>query len=229
MTVVVAHGAGSSGAAVRGLFGQSLGPLGQWRTIEDRSADIESLAARVGFWAARAELLVGVSLGAHAIAGWAAAHRNTGPALLLVLPAWTGPPDAVAGATLASARGVRARGIPTPMDMLTDREDYADPDSRELVEIIASGAAAYSPASLSRALAHAATQPGPTLEDLGRILAPSIVVGWPNDPLHPYDVACAWAAAIPGGTAICAERRTPQALRRAVAEARSQLRATAVR
>jgi pimeloyl-ACP methyl ester carboxylesterase len=109
--------------------------------------------------------------------------------LLLVLPAWTGPPGAVAAATAASADTVDRLGT-----------DGALAAAGDAVPWVAAELAAAWPAygtGLAASLRAAAGGPGPTVAELAGLDVPAGVVAFTDDPLHPYGVAREWAGALP--------------------------------
>ena len=109
--------------------------------------------------------------------------------MVLVLPAWTGAPGAVAAATAASADLVERLGT-----------DGALAAAGTAVGWVAAELAAAWPAygeGLAASLRAAAAAPGPTPAELAALPVPAGLVAFPDDPLHPAAVAHDWAAAIP--------------------------------
>jgi hypothetical protein len=109
--------------------------------------------------------------------------------VVLVLPAWTGAPGAVAAATAASADLVERLGT-----------DGALAVAGTAVGWVAAELAAAWPAygdELAASLRAAAAAPGPSPAELAALPVPAGLVAFPDDPLHPAAVAHDWAAAIP--------------------------------
>ena len=168
-------------------------------------------------------LAAGISLGAHAlVAAWAGADR-TAP-LVLVMPAWTGAPGQVAGATAAAADDLALRGRDAVLASLA-----TDPRTRDdwVREELAAAWSAYDDGTLVAALRAASTSPGPTSDQLARVRSPTALVALADDPLHPEAVAREWALTIPRAVLRVVARRAPDhardALGTAAAEALEEL------
>jgi hypothetical protein len=106
--VLLAHGAGSSPDVVLRLLAGAL-PVGAVPLAIDARGPVDDLVGRLHAAALgrRVVLAAGISLGAHAVARWALAG-GAAQELLLVMPAWTGVPGAVAALTTVSAEAVAA-------------------------------------------------------------------------------------------------------------------------
>lgn len=222
MSVLLVHGAGSCPATARRL----LAPLVTDRYVapdvrggtEETVAVVDALVREH-----RPSLLAGISLGAHALAVWAARTGATVP-LALVMPAWTGAPDDVAAATSVAADDLAAHGRDGVLARLHD-----DPAARGdwVVAELARAWPTYTDAELVRALRSAAGSAGPGRDELRRVQAPTAVVALADDPLHPTAVAEEWARLIPGATITTVPRSAPGAdpasLGRAAVEGLSRL------
>lgn len=211
MTTVVVHGAGSTGTAAARLLGAGPEAL----LLEDRSGDVEAIIDLIGATMRdRSDItaLVGISLGAHAVARWASVEQSALPALTCVLPAWTGEAGASAEATAAAARRVADEGIDPLLQRL--RHDALYPDVVELLDLAWSD---YADAPLAEALERASTGRGPTPEELAAIPAPVAVIGWSGDAFHPEDVARIWARHLRRPTIAIAARPEIRLLRQALA------------
>jgi pimeloyl-ACP methyl ester carboxylesterase len=193
---VVLPGAGSSADFVRRAFGRPLRAAG-YRLVAPAPvpgpdlvrAAFRSLDAAAAEYGSRLRLVGGVSLGAHTAARWAAASGAGLDGLLLVLPAWTGPPGPVAAATAASADLVERLGTAGALAA-----------AGTAVGWVAAELAAAWPAygdRLAASLRAAAAAPGPTRAELAGLRVPAGLVAFPDDPLHPAAVAHDWAVAIP--------------------------------
>lgn len=205
---ILLHGAGSCGSVARrllpadSLVGAGFGDGIVVETIEDRNGRVPSLIEALDdrVHRARAEgasvAVAGISLGAHAVARWAA-FRGPSAADLLVLglPAWTGAPDATASLTARTADDIRRRGSTAVLDEL--RRATPRPLAG-LVDMLSMGWHAYpDDAVLADALQAAAGQRGPLRAELAAISIPSVVVGLHSDAVHPLRVARAWSRVIP--------------------------------
>jgi pimeloyl-ACP methyl ester carboxylesterase len=193
---VVMAGAGSSADFVRRAFLRPLREAGYGLVAPEPvpgadlvRASFRALDAAAAEYGPRLRLVGGVSLGAHTAARWTAASGLGLDGVVLVLPAWTGTPGAVATATAASAELV---------DLLGTAGALAAAGTA--VGWVAAELAAAWPAygdGLAASLRAAAGAPGPTLAELAALPVPAGLVAFPDDPLHPAAVAHDWAAAIP--------------------------------
>jgi pimeloyl-ACP methyl ester carboxylesterase len=166
-------------------------PAASWGLALDALAAREPLA-----------LVGGVSLGAHAAARWASRRPGATGGLLLVMPAWTGPPDAVAAVSGTTADEIDRLGV----DVLLARLRAL---TVETAEIGQAGEASWvvdelhtawrrrGRAALVAELRGVAASPGPDAGELRRITVPCGVVALSGDPLHPETVAYAWTAELP--------------------------------
>ncbi len=219
VSVILLHGAGSTGAAASALLGDCMPPSIVVRTMEDRTGNIAGLLRRLDDAAAAAELLIGVSLGAHALARWVTG-RSDGPPVILCLPAWTGAPDAVAVATRDSASAVAREGKAAVLARLPS--DHGTSPGR-IASLVRLGWSAYDDLELVAALTMASEQWGPTSAELSAISTVCAVIGWPDDGLHPLKVAQDWAQMIPDAAYYAAESCDPIALRVSVRTAMANL------
>lgn len=216
MTIVLVHGAGSTAAAARAL----LGPLLAGRdcvALDDRTGDIDVLTARLGQVAddtAGITHVVGISLGAHAVARWASETSVSDVRLVLVLPAWTGPPDASAVLTERAAAEVRTTGIARTLARI--RQDSDADDVARLLEVAWRD---YADADLVNALEAAACSSAPDEDALAGIPAPSMIIGWEGDPLHPSATVRHWARVVPRARVAMAARPSVELLRAGIGAA----------
>lgn len=211
VTAVIVHGAGSTGAAARVLLGAPRSSV----CVEDRTGDIERVIAALDdalLAHPNCTALVGVSLGAHAVARWAATTSRAIPRICLVLPAWMGAPGASSTATMGAAQAIAAEGIPTTLRRL--REDGAHPD---VVDLLALAWGEYSDDELARCLLAASTGRGPTSDELARLVRPVAVVGWSKDAFHPESVARDWSSHLPLPSLAVGARPEIRLLRQALA------------
>ncbi len=116
--------------------------------------------------------------------------------LLLALPAWTGPPGAVAAATGAAADQVDRLGVAGALAAARAGG----------VGWVADELAAAWPAYgdlLAPTLRAAARSAGPSAAELAALAVPVGLVAFADDPLHPLAVAEEWAALLPRAALRC--------------------------
>jgi len=201
VTIVLAHGAGSTGQAARRLLGW------EQRTdivaVEDRTGDVDrvlaGIDAAVTAYPGCAEI-IGVSLGAHAAARWAIG-RVDGPALTFILPAWTGPAEPTAAATADAAQGIGEVGIASTLEGLREAAAHED-----IVELLGLAWDRYTDEQLRACLATAARGRGPTSLELDEIRLPARIVGWYGDVFHPASTVVEWSRHVPAARVALAAR-----------------------
>ena len=213
VTIVLVHGAGSTGAAAAELLG--LGP--DVVLVEDRTGDVERVISQLeAAWARIPDCtaLVGVSLGAHAVARWAASTSCPLPQIACVLPAWTGSPTSAAEATARAASDVAREGSATILERLQRESPHSD-----VVRLLQLAWPAYSDDQLAHSLTCASRGRGPHPEELAAISSPVAVVGWRGDAFHPESVAHEWARHLRRPTLALAARPDVHLLQRALSTA----------
>jgi pimeloyl-ACP methyl ester carboxylesterase len=210
--VVVLHGVGSSARFVVAAFaGPVLAAGGRLVTYDLRGhgastpvrevaghaldEHVRDLTAVVATLAQPPAVLGGVSLGGH-VAVRAAARGASAGAVLACLPAWTGRATPGRGPHAAVAAEVTRVGIAAVLDRL--RAD------RCLVgwlrDTLVTDYGRHDPASLAAALRALDGGEAPDADELVRLGDLALaVVGWPDDPGHPIEVARAWARLAPHG------------------------------
>jgi pimeloyl-ACP methyl ester carboxylesterase len=211
--VVVAHGVGSSARFALAAFSSPAIAAGRRLVVFDQRGHGASdpvvdpgrhtldhyahdLAAVVTACvdAARPPTIVGVSLGGHAAVRAVARDRLAANAVVACLPAWTGRATAGHGPHAAVAAEVRGSGIPGMIARFR-----VDTSMRPwLRTTLITDYPRHDPASLAAALLALDGGEAPSLEEVASLPAPLGVVGWPDDPGHPLDVAQAWATAAGG-------------------------------
>ncbi|WP_246127905.1 alpha/beta fold hydrolase [Amycolatopsis rhizosphaerae] len=140
-------------------------------------------------------LLGGISFGAHLAAEWAVRNPGRCDGLLLALPAWAGEPDAAPASLAAKASAD-----------LVEREGL-----EKALRLSVAGVAPWLAGELTRAwrrhgaglaasLRVAANRAAPTLEALKELDIPVGIAACVDDPVHPAEVADAWAGALPRAT-----------------------------
>lgn len=202
---VLTHGAGSTADFLERSLGAPLradGWVPEW--VDDRSGSVDQVARAVGRAVGPGVGLVGgISLGAHAVALWAAeqaALPDLVDALVLLLPAWTGPPGGVAGLSAEAASRLEQLGVDAAL---------AEVDDGSWVSAELRAAWPTYGSDLAPALRATSESPGPTLEALSRIRVPVGVVGLVGDPFHPIEVARAWRDALPWAALVELDQRAP--------------------
>ena len=202
-TAVLLPGTGSDDTFVRSVFATALVAVGAGiLTPAPRpGSDLVSahLAALDRYSEEGPVLVGGISLGAHLAVEWALRNPGRCAGLLLALPAWTGSPDGApaALAAAASAELVRSLGLPRALDAATaDVPEWLAVELRRAWTGYGEGLAG----SLE-----AAIRPSPTAAELTALDIPAGVAGLLDDPVHPIEVARAWASALPRA-ALCTTR-----------------------
>ncbi len=202
---LLAHGAGSCPETALRLLGPAVPEGVEIRAVDARGT-VEEVVARLAAQAHGREVALagGISLGAHAAAIWSARGGVTRE-LLLVMPAWTGPPGDVSALTAATADDVRVLGIDRVLARVTDLVAGDD----WVLDELRRGWRTYDDALLDTTLRAAASSPGPTPAELARITARTAVVALADDPLHPAAVAHRWAGSVPGAAIAVVGRHEP--------------------
>lgn len=140
----------------------------------------------------------GVSIGAAVAVAWALAHPDRTVAVLAALPAWNGAPGTAPAALAArhTAAMLRRDGIDATVEMMrTSSPPW-------LAEELSRSWRGQWP-GLPDAMEDASRYVAPSLAGMAGLTVPLGVAGVVDDPVHPVDVAAAWADAAP-----CAALRT---------------------
>jgi pimeloyl-ACP methyl ester carboxylesterase len=203
LVLVMAHGAGSTADFVTRAFpGSACGiPV---RALEDRTGDVgkittalnaavtEALTEAAADAAPAGVLLGGVSIGAHAAAlACLTADGRRVAGCVLVMPAWTGCPDAHSPTALA-AEEVAQHGAEQVLRRLDDDPDLRNDWVTEELRL-----SWRDRPTLGEELEAAACGQAPTLEQLRSIPVPVLLLGLAEDPFHPLSVARTWAQQVP--------------------------------
>lgn len=213
VTIVLAHGAGSTGTAAAELLGLGSDTV----LVEDRTGDVEQVIPQLeAAWARNPDCtaLVGVSLGAHAVARWAASTSRPLPRIACVLPAWTGSPTSAADATARAARDIAREGSAMILERLQRESPHSD-----VVRLLQLAWPTYSDDQLVQSLMSASRGRGPHPEELAAIPSPVTVIGWRGDAFHSPSVAHEWARHLRRPTIALAARPDVQLLQRALSTA----------
>lgn len=197
-TAVLIPGTGSDEVLVRAVFARPLAALGVdlvapppppggelargYLTLLDTVANERAVPILVG----------GISFGAHLAAEWAVRNPGRCAGLLAALPAWNGPPGqapaslaAKLSADLVARDGVKpalAASIEGVPGWLADELSRAWRRHGD---------------GLAESLRVAAGHPAPTLEALTALDIPAGIATCVDDPIHPAELAHAWASALP--------------------------------
>lgn len=197
---VLLPGSASTGDFIGRAFASPLAEAGFALVTTDPAAgpDVvadqrDALDEAVALFAPR--LVGGVSLGAHLVARWATAAVRPGlTGLLLVMPAWTGAPDAVAAASAATAADLDRDGIAATLIRLA-----AEAGPSWVLDELATAWPRYTDRGLAAALRATAASAAPSVTELAGLTLPCGVVELTDDPMHPAAVARRWAAALGRG------------------------------
>ena len=197
---VLAHGAGSSADFALRVFAALPGRLvaydlrGHGASTPIRDESLLSLDAHVADLSAVADAVsaravAGLSLGGHAVARWAAGRELD--AVVIGMPGWLGPPDAVAAANARQAAELAEVGTEAVLRRIRRHAPGW------VAEELESSWRRHDPVALQAALRALARSPAPGVDTLRTVRAPTAVVALTGDPLHPADVARLWARALP--------------------------------
>lgn len=131
---------------------------------------------------AQPTVMVGVSIGAH-ICAEAATVMPDVKGLILVAPAWIDDPDP---RHAAMARQIAEVGVQEHMSTLPRSPAWLH---RTTVE----SWGGYQPEALLTHLRSVSHRPGPGIHALARISVPTVLIGFWDDPVHPWSVTQQWA------------------------------------
>ena len=201
--VLFGHGVGSSSGFLLEAFGPALVGAG-WQVVAHdlrghgastpclhaSDYDLDRLVADldrlVEVFAPR--VLAGVSLSAHVVVRYAARQSHALAAVVACLPAWTGASESGVGPHAVVAETVDGVGVPAMIQHFRT-DDGLRPWLRD---VLTRDWATHDEASLVAALRSLDGGEAPTLDDLRTLAAPLALVGWPDDPGHPLEVAARW-------------------------------------
>jgi pimeloyl-ACP methyl ester carboxylesterase len=197
-TAVLLPGTGSDEVFIRAVFARPLAALGvaliapappSGRELKvGYLAALDAVAAEVG-----APILVGgISFGAHLAAEWAVRNPGRCGGLLAALPAWNGFPGQAPASRAAklSADLVARDGLEPALATSVDGVP------RWLADELSRAWRRHGD-SLADSLRVAADRPAPDLDELSRLDVPTGIAACVDDPIHPAEVAHAWARALP--------------------------------
>ncbi|MFU8839385.1 MAG: alpha/beta fold hydrolase [Nitriliruptoraceae bacterium] len=213
---VIAHGVGSSARFVVEAFAGPVARAGRRlvaydlrghgassiaREVGDHHLDVhaQDLARVVERCDGEVEVVGGISLGAHA-AVRAVADGARGASVLACLPAWTGRAIPGDGPHAAIAARLATDGVAGHLAAIA--ADAALPDW--LRRTLLADQPRHDPASLAAVLTSLDGGLAPTIEEVASLSVPLAVVGWPDDPGHPLEVAERWAASAARGALVVA-------------------------
>jgi pimeloyl-ACP methyl ester carboxylesterase len=195
----VLHGAGSSAAVAHRLIPPTLFPASATTYITDPDSRLAHMRNALDDWHCSTgqrgrRFVAGVSLGAHAVALWLSTNPESVDAALLIMPAWTGPPDHSASLTSAAARLLHLNGVENELRRL---QATAPPERSWVVQALHTTWSSQPHHRIVAGMQSAAHQFAPSREELSRISVPTLVVGLREDPFHPLATARTWSEAIP--------------------------------
>jgi pimeloyl-ACP methyl ester carboxylesterase len=188
-TAVLLPGSGSTADFVRRAFGPALAGAGYALVTPDPEPGAGVAAAALdALDRCPAELVGGVSLGAHLAVRWAAMQpRGRTEGMLLALPAWTGAPGPIAAASAVAAAGVERHGTAGALRLAA-----AAGGEPWVIEELSAAWPTYG-TELPATLRATSVEPGPTAEELRAVDVPVGLVGFRDDPMHPAPVVEEWA------------------------------------
>ncbi len=144
--------------------------------------------------AVAARHVAGVSLGAHALGMYLSGSSGIAAAAIC-FPAWLGSAHRGEGVHALIAERVRSEGVPAMIEAMERDTDMLP----WLRETLVRDWRSHPPESVAGALLSLDGGLAPDADDLALVSTPTVVVGWPDDPGHPFEAAQAWAAALPHG------------------------------
>lgn len=211
LLLILAHGAGSSADFLGRAFPPAACGMAT-EYLDNRTGEVTDITGQLLAAARRARsvglspVLGGVSIGAHAAAraGLTAAPGLV-EGLVLVMPAWHGPCAPDGPTALAAAQVAEAGAEGVLRQLLEDPLLAGDWVVEELHR------AWLRRPTLAAELAAAARGSAPLPSDLARLRTPTLVIALAEDPVHPLQVADAWAEAIPGARLDIITRQAPTA------------------
>lgn len=209
---IMIPGAGSTADFIRRAFPPIPGVVDQVEALDPHHGNAGRALAELRARADRARrhgsrvIVGGVSFGAHVAAQFCADADREPEALLAVMPAWSGAPGPIGAATMAWAGQLASSGTEAILGGL--QQSY--PGDWVVAELSAAWTAR--PADeLAAELAAVAQTQAPTPAELAAVNVPTVVVGLRDDPLHPIEVARAWATSIPKSRLRIIDREGPAA------------------
>jgi pimeloyl-ACP methyl ester carboxylesterase len=159
--------------------------------LDVHAADLATVAGCID---GDVEVVGGISLGAHA-AVRAVSDGLRCAVVLACLPAWTGRVAPGEGPHAAIANRISGLGVAGHLAAI--RADPGLPGW--LRRALLTDGARHDPASFAAVLTSLDGGLAPTAEELAALPVPLAVVGWPDDPGHPLEVAERWAATAVAG------------------------------
>jgi pimeloyl-ACP methyl ester carboxylesterase len=161
--------------------------------------DLTGLLDRLRFPPA---VVIGMSMGAGIAVGLALSQPGRVRGLVLIRPAWLDvvpPPNLLP--LLTAGRLLQRHGAAAGLDRFVESAQYRDVLDRSPAAAASLVAQFRAPHAVQRAVRLTRlpqSRPFARTGDLGRISAPSVVVGTRGDPQHPVEMARIWQAALPG-------------------------------
>ncbi len=223
--VLMLHGLGGDGGqlwpyaggdAARSRLAPDLRAHGATMLVGQRSSvtfggltrDLAALLDRLRF---PPSVVVGMSMGAGVAAGLALHQPWRVRGLVLIRPAWLDvtPPVNLRPLILAG-RLLRRHGARAGLARFVETAQYArvlEQSPAAAASLVAQFHAPHAVRRSIRLLQLPRSTPLRRVGDLRRIRVPTVVVGTPSDPPHPFEIARIWASALPVSRLVTAPAR----------------------
>ncbi|MBI4790616.1 MAG: alpha/beta fold hydrolase [Chloroflexi bacterium] len=166
-------------------------------TLYDLSRMADDMATVMDYFQIERAIVGGESMGAATTLQFVFRHPERVKTLLLTVPAFGDAPNPAAEEIRNMGREIAELGMAGFLKNSAQRlsEKGATPD---VIAVIAKMQSSHDPASLAVACQTVIDWVMDDFSRLRKIQAPTCVIGWPNDNLHPYALAQQVAATIPG-------------------------------
>jgi len=148
-------------------------------------------------------ILLGVSMGAGTALRLALRSQNEVCGLVLIRPAWRHQPHPANLAIFTSIAALLSRYGPVAEVRFSGTAQYQQIRAESpstAASLLAQFSKPVARQRVSRLTDMPASTPYRDPRDLSAISVPTLVIGAPNDPVHPLDVADEWASLIPSAT-----------------------------
>jgi pimeloyl-ACP methyl ester carboxylesterase len=184
--------------------------VGQRRsfTFGGLTRDLAALLDRLRF---PPSVVVGMSMGAGVAASLALRQPSRVRGLVLIRPAWldAGPPVNLLP-LIAAGRLLRRHGARAGLARFVETAEYGrvlEQSPAAAASLVAQFHAPHAVRRSVRLTQLPRSVPLRQVRDLRRISVPTVVVGAPRDPPHPFEIARIWAAALPVSRLVAAPAR----------------------
>ena len=184
--------------------------VGQRRsfTFGGLTRDLAALLDRLRF---PPSVVVGMSMGAGVAVGLALRQPFRVRGLVLIRPAWldVGPPGNLLP-LIQAGRLLRRHGARAGLARFVETAEYArvlEQSPAAAASLVAQFQAPHAVRRSVRLIQLPRSTPLRHVRDLRRISVPTVVVGTPSDPPHPFEIARIWASALPASRLVTAPAR----------------------